>query len=47
MSGVQLSLRARRRWIAARRAEEQRWRDLSGPVVIVRGPVEHLEPADR
>ncbi len=47
MSGVQLSLRARRRWIAARRAEEKRWAELSGPVVIVRGPHEPVEPADR
>ncbi len=47
MSGVQLSARARRRRAAARRLEEKRWSDLSGPVVIVRGPHERVDEPGR
>ncbi len=47
MSGIQLSLRARRRWVAKRRAEERSWAARSGPVVIVRGPLEPGDPPAR
>ncbi len=47
MSYATLSPRARRRYDRARRAEEKRWAKRSGPVVIIRGPHEHVEPPTR
>ncbi len=47
MSYPMLSPRARRRRAAARRTEEKRWAELTGPVVIIRGPVKHDQELGR